>query len=264
MKIREQISFYLDTVEHPIGLTINLIILALIVLSLGIFVAETYPISTNLQAWLHYLDVAILVIFVVEYLLRLWCSDNKLKFIFSLLSLVDLLAIIPVFIVGFDGRFFKIFRWFRIVRIVRVLEFKIAFFGIKKVDQVIFLRIFLTLFSIIFVYAGLIYQVEHSTNPEVFRYFFDALYFAVVTMTTVGFGDVVPLSDSGRIITVLMILTGVLLIPLQISDLTKALLKSNKDYKEVKCSGCGFFIHDLDANFCKVCGSGIGVDNSPT
>jgi voltage-gated potassium channel len=260
MTLRERLSYYLDNLEHPIGLGINLAILALILLSLGIFVTETYPISAGLQFWLHSLDLAILGIFILEYLVRLWCSEQRLKFVFSLLSVVDLMAVLPIFVLGFDSRFFRIFRWFRILRIIRILEFKQGFFGIQKTDRIIFIRIFLTLFSIVFVYAGLIYQVEHTTNPEVFRYFFDALYFAIVTMTTVGFGDVVPMSENGRIITVLMIVTGVILLPLQISDLTKALLK-NKDYQNNPCPGCGLALHDLDANFCKICGTPIRGKN---
>jgi voltage-gated potassium channel len=81
---------------------------------------------------------------------------------------------------------------------------------------VVFVRIFLTLFTLIFVYAGLIYQVEHQINSDRLKTFFDAFYFVVVTMTTVGYGDVTPLSQSGKVMTLLMIFTGVLIYSLAV------------------------------------------------
>jgi voltage-gated potassium channel len=110
------------------------------------------------------------------------------------------------------------------------------------------------LFTIVFVYSGLIYQVEHRVNAEDFGTFLDAFYFSVVTMTTVGFGDVTPTSEAGRLMTVLMILTGIALIPWQLGDLIKQLLKTANQVEKA-CSGCSLPFHDADAQFCKICGS---------
>ncbi|AFY76158.1 Ion channel [Pleurocapsa sp. PCC 7327] len=251
---RKTVSHYLEDIENPIGKTINLTILGLIFLSLTIFVAETYSIPQIIRIWLDNIDIAILVIFTIEYLIRFWCAESKIKFVFSLFSIFDLMAIVPLIIGVMDIRFIRIFRWFRLLRLIRFLEFKISIFKIETEDGVILTRILLTLFSIIFVYSGFIYQAEHSVNPTIFRNFFDALYFSVVTMTTVGFGDVTPISDTGRFLTVLMILTGILLIPWQVGELVKQLLKTTNQVQK-SCSGCGLSIHDFDANYCKICGT---------
>jgi voltage-gated potassium channel len=254
MNFRQKIALYLEDLESPTGLAINLSILGLILISLGIFVAETYSISDRWKVWLDYLDLAIVIIFAIEYLVRLWCTESKLKFIFSILSFIDLLAIVPL-LVGFaDIRFVRIFRWFRILRIIRFFELPISIFQIQTTDKIIFARILLTLFSIIFVYSGLIYQIEHPVNPQAFDNFFDAIYFSIVTMTTVGFGDVTPLSEGGKFMTVLMILTGVLLIPWQLGELVKQLI--NKDDRlQITCSNCGLSAHETDAFFCRKCGT---------
>jgi voltage-gated potassium channel len=251
---RKTISQYLEDFETPIGKTINLIILGLIFLSLVIFVVETFSIPPSLGIWLDNLDLAILVLFTIEYLIRLWCAESKVKFVFSLFSIFDLLSIVPLLIGIMDIRFIRIFRWFRLLRLIRFLDFKISIFKVETEDGVIFARIFLTLFSIIFVYSGFIYQAEHAINPTIFRNFFDALYFSIVTMTTVGFGDVTPVSESGRALTVLMIITGILLIPWQVGELVKQLLETTTQVQK-KCSGCGLSIHDFDANHCKICGT---------
>jgi voltage-gated potassium channel len=90
-------------------------------------------------------------------------------------------------------------------------------------------------------------------NPEGFSTFLDALYFAIVTMTTVGYGDIIPLSEAGRALTLMMILTGIALIPTQISSLIRYLVKVT-DSQQVVCGGCGLAVHDQDARFCKQCG----------
>jgi voltage-gated potassium channel len=254
MITRKQVSLYLDSIENPIGLVINLTILGLIFLSLGIFVAETYPIGRSLQFWLDKIDLGILIFFTIEYSLRFWCAEEKLKFIFSLFSLFDLLAILPLIVGIIDIRFLRIFRWFRLLRLIRFLDFKFFIFKVDTEDGVIVARILLTLFSIIFVYSGFIYQAEHSVNPTVFKNFLDALYFSIVTMTTVGFGDVTPVSEVGRALTVLMILTGILLIPWQVGDLVKQLLETTSQVEKY-CSGCGRSVHDFDAVYCKICGT---------
>jgi voltage-gated potassium channel len=251
---QEKIAFYLEDTETIIGLWLNLVILFLILFSSGIFVAQTYNISENANQILSVADCLILIIFTIEYFLRFWLAQNKKQFFFKFFSLIDLVAILPLLLGFIDTKFLRIFRWFRILRIIRFWKFETKLFGIKAQDSIVFARIFLTLFSLIFVYAGLIYQIEHQVNSAGLENFFDAFYFVVVTMTTVGYGDVTPLSETGRAMTVLMIFTGVLFIPWQLSELIGQVVKT-ANLVEKKCTNCGLSRHDPDAQFCKQCGT---------
>ena len=260
--LKEKVAYYLEDFETPIGQAIDLIVLGLIMLSLGMFIAETYSLSPAISYYFHIADFIILVLFFIEYSIRFWAAESKLKFFFSLFSLIDLLAILPLLFGSLDMRFMRVFRWFRLLRIIRFLDFEIFIFRIQTEDGVILTRILLTLFSIIFIYSGLIYQVEHQINPDALKNFFDSLYFCIVTMTTVGFGDITPLSDQGKALTLLMIMTGVTFIPWQISDLIKQLVKTSNKIK-YQCSGCGLSLHDADANHCKICGVKIEINSEP-
>lgn len=250
---KQKVRFYFEDIETPLGKAINLVITGLVLLSSAIFIAETYPISDAAQDGLSILNNLILVIFTLEYGLRLWSAENKLRYFFSPYSLIDLIAILPFLFTALDIRFIRIFRWFRILRLIRFFEGKTVFGYITRQDSAIFARILFTIFTIIFIYSGLIYQVEHPNNPEEFATFLDAVYFSVATMTTVGFGDITPVSEVGRLLTVLMILTGIALIPWQLGDLIKQLVKTANQV-ETLCSNCGWETHDTDARFCKICG----------
>lgn len=251
---KEKTAFYLKDLETPVGKAVNLTIAGLVLLSSVIFVAETYNIPEFVRFDLKALDTAIMIIFAVEYLLRLWSEENKIKYIISFYSIIDLMAILPFFTGTVDISFIRLLRWFRILRLIRFINKKSLFGSISTADGVIFARILFTLFAIIFVYSGLIYQFEHPVNPTGFATFLDAFYFSIVTMTTVGFGDVIPISQLGRLLTVLMILTGIALIPWQVGDLIKRLVKTANQIETV-CSECSLSFHDADARFCKVCGT---------
>ena len=256
--LRDKIASYLEEIDTPTSIGINLAILGLTVFSLIIFVIQTYPISPNLRDLLNDLDTIILILFTIEYSLRLWAAKSRWKFFFDFFSIIDLISIIPLFLGWFDIRFLRIFRWFRLLKLIRLANSDLFAVKLKFKDQIIFVRIYLVLFSTVFIYSGLIYQLEHPHNPDLFRNFFDALYYSIVTMTTVGFGDIIPLSESGRLLTVMMILTGIILIPWQIGDLVKQLLKASNT-TSLFCSGCGLFTHDADAHFCKICGLKLSV-----
>ena len=256
----EKLAFYLDDTQTRTGKWINLILTSLVLLSSVIFVVETYQIPVQLTLILNKLNTFILLVFFLEYILRLWSAENKLSYIFSLYSLIDLIVIIPLFIGDFGISYLRLLRWFRILRLLRFVESKVFFDSTEAEDQLIIRRILFTLFTIVFVYSGLIYQVEHPTNPQAFRTFVDAVYFCVVTMTTVGFGDVTPLSQGGRLLTILMIISGIALIPGQLGALIKELVR-NANRVETPCPGCRLSRHDRDAQFCKVCGTSL--ESSP-
>jgi voltage-gated potassium channel len=125
-----------------------------------------------------------------------------------------------------------------------------------------------TLAAIVFIFSGLIYQVEHYANPDSFPNFLDAFYFAIFTMTTVGFSNVTPVTEAGKLMTVLMVLTGIALIPVQLGELIKRLIRDAEDrpglvikssgsshQPSITCLSCGFAEHDADAKFCKRCGA---------
>jgi len=259
-KISEKISFYLDDLATPIGKLINITIAIFVLASAVSFVAQTYDISEITRHRLNLLDDIILGVFVLEYFLRLSVAEQKLKYLFSLYAIIDLVAILPFFLGAIDVAFIRLLRWFRILRLIRLVESKSLFVN-KNEDIAILFRILFTLFAIVFVFSGLVYQIEHPNNPK-FHNFLDAFYFSIFTMTTVGYSDVMPKSDAGKLTTVLMVLTGIALIPVQLGELFKRLIQSanqrdrvNDMIKECVCSDCGLSLHDADAVFCKVCGT---------
>jgi voltage-gated potassium channel len=252
--LRDRLRGYLDTTDTLAGRVINGAIVLLIFLSAAIFVVKTYPISPALDAWLNALDWLIVLAFTIEYGLRLWAAQRPWRYALSFYGLIDLVALLPSWIGIFDIRFLRFFRSLRILRLVRILNDRLWFGQVTSTDSLILIRILLTLGTIIFIYSGLIFQVEHPNNPEDFATFLDALYFAVVTMTTVGYGDVTPISEAGRGLTVMMILTGIALIPTQISSLIRQLNRVSQ-HQNQPCPGCGLAFHDGDAQFCKRCGT---------
>ena len=262
---RETVEFYLEEDRSPIGVAVDLVIMVLILMFSTFFVLETFPLSSQIHQIVDGASQVILVIFTIEYLLRIWSAENRLAYFFNLYTLIDLLSILPLWIGFFDGRFIRIFRWFRMLRFLRFLWGDQRFYVWLSPRSVIFARTLFTLFAIIFIYSGFIYQFEHSHNPEQFQTFLDSFYFSVVTMTTVGFGDIAPTSSAGRLFTVLMIMTGVALVPWQVGDLIRELAQpsddQNKNVALLSCSNCHLDKHDPDALFCKRCGFSIQNQN---
>jgi voltage-gated potassium channel len=252
--LRERLRSYLDTTDTWPGRVINGAIVILIFLSAAIFVLKTYPISPALDTALNILDWVIVFTFTLEYALRLWIAQRPWQYALSVYGLIDLIAILPSWIGIYDIRFLRFFRSLRILRLVHIFNNRLWFGQVTSTDSLILIRILFTLGAIIFIYSGLIFQVEHPHNPDNFGTFLDAVYFAVVTMTTVGYGDVTPISEAGRGLTVMMILTGIALIPTQVSRLIRQLSKVSQPQHR-SCLSCGLTPHDHDAQFCKRCGT---------
>lgn len=261
MTLKETIAAYLDDTNRETGGWVTGAIAFLIVVSSIIFVLETYAIAPQWQQVLNTLDWTILGIFTVEYLLRLWTAERWWQYVFSPYGVVDLVAIFP-FLLGFlDMRSVRLLRWLRILRLARFLSDRAIVGRFTAADTLAVVRIVFTLIAIVFIYAGIIFQVEQRTHPETFKSFLDAAYFAVVTMTTVGYGDITPVSDAGRLFTILMILTGIALIPTQLGDLIRRILKVSRSV-QVPCPGCRWSVHEPDARYCKRCGTELPA--SPT
>jgi voltage-gated potassium channel len=254
--LQQRASIILDGLETPASRWINGIIAVSILLSAVTFVIETFPIDEELRSLLTLGNRSLAAVFAVEYVVRLWCAERKLRYIFSLYSVIDAIAIAPLLLGVWDVRFLRLLRWFRVLRLVRFLDRRYIPQWLAADDRLIITRILFTLFSIVFIYSGLIYQVEHPKNPEVIENFLDAFYFAVVTMTTVGYGDITPVSKAGKLVTVLMILSGIAVIPWQISDLIKSFVNTNDKIRNA-CDRCGLIFHDPDASYCRRCGASL-------
>ena len=260
---RETLQFYLIDCKTALGKVIDILIILLNLFICLILVIETYPVSETTRQLLWDLEVIIVLFFIIEYVARLYAAQDRLRQLVDVYSIIDLIAILPTLSVIFlplfgitlDIGFIRFIRAFRTLRIFRFLRFTADgdfFFGSITPQLLKVTRLLLTILMIFFISSGLFYFVESDLNPNV-KNFGDAFYFTVVALTTVGFGDIIPLSDAGKWVTVLMILSGIVLIPWQISRIAKEWVRMGTK-KEIICPKCGLRYHDEDASHCKSCG----------
>jgi voltage-gated potassium channel len=213
------------------GRFFDYIIQLLIFLSLISFSVETLPnIPEKASVALRYFEVFSVLIFSIEYLLRLWVSKKPLSYIFSFYGIIDILAILPFYMVTFlDLRFLRAFRILRIFRALKVIRYNKAIerFGAAfKLVKEEFVLFFACALILIFISSAGIFYFEHEAQPETFKSIFHSAWWAIVTLTSVGYGDVYPITLGGRIFTffVLMVGLGIVTVPagLVASALSKA------------------------------------------
>jgi voltage-gated potassium channel len=115
------------------------------------------------------------------------------------------------------------------------------------------MRLLFTIFMIFFISSGFFWWAEYEVNKNLSTYG-DSFYYTVVTLTTVGFGDITPVTETGRWVTVIMIISGIILIPWQAGLIIKEWLYLSRN-NDIMCRSCGLTGHDLDAVHCKYCGA---------
>ncbi|WP_435154844.1 ion transporter [Haladaptatus sp. DFWS20] len=256
---RERVEFYLLDHKTPLGKAIDIALLGLNLVFVGVFVAQTYSVSVTMEAWLWRVEAGIALVFVMEYLLRLYGARNRLGEFTNPYTIVDLLSVLPTLSVMLLPASVVIVNigFLRVVRVVRVLRFyrftqdEEFFFGTVSLGTLRAMKLLLTVLVIFFVSAGLFYSVEFRANPRV-NNFGDAFYYTVVTLTTVGFGDIVPVTHLGRWVTVAGVLTAIILIPWQAGKIVREW--TDREKVNVTCPQCGLSYHDPDASHCKACG----------
>ncbi len=235
-------------------------ILTLIVLSIGSIILESIPeINKEFGNQLRAFNIFTVVVFSIEYLLRLYVcdlthpTDNKvksvLKFIFSGYGLIDLLAILPFYIpmlIKVDLRFLRVLRLTRVLRILKVNRYNnsliLIWTVIKEKRSELAVTGFVTLLLLIFA-SFIMYYVEGPSQPEAFPNILSAMWWAVATLTTVGYGDIYPITGLGRMLSGFIALLGIGIVALPTGIISAGFISkidSSKTEIDIKkCPHCG-------------------------
>jgi voltage-gated potassium channel len=257
--VRESVRFYLLDHKTVLGKVIDIALLALNLVFVGIFVVETYPVATQYQELLWSLEVGIAVVFLVEYVLRLYGAANRVEEFLNGYTIVDLVAILPTLAVlvlpvslgALNIGFLRVVRVIRVLRFYRFTKDAEFFFGTVSDNTLRTMKLLLTILVLLTFSAGLFYSAESGANPNIST-FGDSFYYVVVTLSTVGFGDILPVTAAGRWVTVASILAAIIIIPRQASKIVREW--TAKEKVNVTCPDCGLSYHDQDASHCKACG----------
>lgn len=238
-------------------------IYALIVLNVLTLILESYQeLNDNYGLFFYSFEIFSVAIFTLEYLIRIWVSDKtkedkkeRINFAFSTLGIIDLIAIIPFylpFIFPFDLRVVRILRLFRLLRIFKLSRYskslKTIQYIFKETKAELSITVFVT-FVLMILSSTLMYYIEHDAQPEKFASIGDAVWWAVATLTTVGYGDVYPVTALGKILSGIIALIGIGFVALPTGIISSAFIekiqaekkskKGKKSKNKGSCPTCG-------------------------
>lgn len=235
---------------------INTFLITLIILNVLAVMLETVEsINKVYKQFFHDFDRFSVIIFSIEYTLRLWSANHhdkykhsikgRIKYFFSLGAMIDLVAILPYYLQafagGFDLRILRIFRLMRILRLFRLTAYtksaQMIFNVFRKRFNELMLSFVLTLFLII-IASCLVYFAEHRVPGSHFTSIPATMWWAVVSLTTVGYGDMIPVTILGKTFASLILLAGVALLALPAGIITTGFLEELRNFKTPKSNNC--------------------------
>lgn len=256
--------------ETPAGKAFDVTLIACIVLSIVLVVIESFEgVSGKFSLTLQVLEYLFTFFFTTEYLLRLYCSPNPRHYALSFFGIIDLLATLPLYITWIFGpaRYLMIVRVFRLIRVFRV--FKLfnflnegnlllrALHASSRKIAVFFLFVIIMVISL----GTLMYMIEGQEPGTAFNNIPNSIYWACVTLTTVGYGDIAPVTGLGRFLSSIVMLLGytIIAVPTGIfsASMVEMVRKENglNENEKRGCPQCGKRRHGKDAIFCNHCGA---------
>lgn len=252
--------------ETKAGKAFDITLLACIVLSIIVVMLDSVDDLHDKYGDLFYMaEWFFTIIFSIEYILRLICIRMPAKYIFSPLGIIDLLAIIPSYLSWiFAGsqsllvfRALRLLRVFRIFRLVHFLS-EMRFLSVALMNSLRKISIFiLFVLTSVVILGSIIYLVEGQTNG--FTSIPQSVYWAIVTITTVGYGDIAPVTPLGKFIASFIMLLGygIIAVPTGIVTTEMALAARSRRQGSSACPACGREGHDEEAKYCKFCGAAL-------
>lgn len=261
--LRQQIYDVIFEADSPSARWFDIVLLVAILTSIVAVSLETLPGFEN-SRWLLVLEWILTAIFTAEYVARLVCVRNPLRYARSFWGIVDLLSFLPSYVtlfVGGNSRSFVILRSIRLLRVFRVLKLWRMMDEAEDLSQAVWrarekIIVFLSVVLVAVTISGtLMYHIEKvMTDESQFTSIPQAMYWAIVTMTTVGYGDVVPKTAPGKVISAALILLGYSLIIVPSTFVSAEVMRANETTGNDRCEHCGVKDVRSDATFCYRCG----------
>jgi voltage-gated potassium channel len=259
--------------DTPAGKLFDLVLIIAIALSVLVVMLDSVKAFREVYStWLHAAEWFFTLLFTVEYALRLYCVDRPARYARSFFGLIDLLAIVPTYFSFFlpATMYVMVIRVLRILRIFRILKLG-AYLGEadilmkslvasrKKIEVFLF-----GVMMLVIIFGSIMYLVEGEENG--FTSIPRSVYWAIVTLTTVGYGDIAPKTAFGQSIAAIIMICGygIIAVPTGIvsAEMVRAGRRKNqpRSLRRTECQECGLETHEKDAAFCRRCGAKLNVD----
>lgn len=265
-KFKQRIFDVIFEANTPYGKLFDILLLLLILVSVGLVMMESIPaINARYHLTLIILEWILTILFTIEYILRIYCVKNKWRYILSFYGVIDLLSILP-FYLGFffvAGKYLSSIRILRLLRVFRIFNLtqfthgrNVLMIGLKESrDKIIVFLSFVIL--IVVVIGSIMYAVEHDHPESGFTSIPISIYWAIVTLTTVGYGDVSPVTGLGQFLASLVMIIGYGIIAVPTGIVTMEMNKASKNdipKNTERCRNCGDDYHLDGSIYCKTCG----------
>jgi voltage-gated potassium channel len=260
-KLKAVIFSVLETDSHKtiIGKVVNFIIVSLIVLNiLSVVLSTVDSVAIQHSKWFDRLEYISVIVFSLEYILRVWVSNlrrgyhhplyGRIRYMLTPMAVIDLCSVVPFFLVigtHIDVRFITIMRFMRLLRIFKLKRYSHALHTLgnviseKKEELVI---IFISIIVLLVMSASLMYIIEHHAQPNQFSSIPATMWWAVTTLTTVGYGDMIPITPFGKILSAFISMLGIAMFALPAalmsSGFTEQIQLQRRRRKIHRCPHC--------------------------
>ena len=243
----------------------------LIFLSVGIILLDSVPkYHARFGEIFYVLEWGVTLLFTLELGLRIYCLEKPKLYLKSFYGVIDVLAVLPTWLaLLFPGaQTLVVLRLLRTLRLFRVLEMMtVVGEGRLLMDALLRSRdqILLFLFTVLIlvtIFSSLLYLIEPAEAG--FTSIPTSIYWGIVTLTTVGYGDITPVTPWGQFISMMIMLTGYSIIALPVGVFSAEVIRSLRAerYSDEACPGCGKHRHEIDANYCKYCGTWLDEEKA--
>lgn len=261
--LQERLHEIIFEADTPAGKWFDIGLLVAILVSVVAVMLETvHPFNERYRVWLDLTEWTLTALFTIEYMARLYAVTHPRRYATSFFGIIDLLAILPtylsVLIPGTES--FLVVRALRLLRVFRI--FKLTHFlaeghlivrAMEASREKITVFFFFVLLMVT-ILGSLMYLIEGAVNPS-FSSIPRSVYWAIVTLTTVGYGDITPITGLGQFLSAFVMILGYAVIAVPTGIVTAELVRPHRSTNAQACPACGRSGHDDDAHYCKYCGA---------